>query len=618
MTPRASVPFLVPRPRELMLRGGFLNLPAEVPVRLPDDADPRLTGGFLRFAEAVVKGRPEAARFFLTTDPEVRSFFRIEIGRHALAPQGFEIEITSVVVHIRASDAAGVAYAFDALRQMLREDGTKLACVNISDTPDLEERGFMLDVSRTKVPTMPAIFQLIDRLATLRYNRLQLYVEHTFAFAGHETVWKDASPLTGEEIRAIDTYCRERFITLIPNLNGFGHFERWLKHPEYNAMAECPGGFWHDLAHSHRDPGTLKPEPASLEFMAKLYDDYLPNFSANEFNVGGDEPWELGQGWSKPLCEARGKQTVYLEHMAGLHRLCTARGKRMQFWADILLEHPERAGEAPADAVPVIWGYDAGHPFDAQCATLKALGRRYLVAPGASTWNSFTTRRLNAETNIGEAVMYAQNHDAAGILMTAWGDNGNHWAWPVMYPYLTLAGALAWNRMGNLRLDLDRAVAAVWFDGYLPAAQALAAVLDTDAVVKKSVRNKSVLWELLFNPPARRDAALAEVSEAELRATLEHLDAVEKHLAELDPARLDAAGESAFIDELRAALALSRLGVRRGLAELTGTPDTTLRDDLVRTTRDYERAWQLRARTGGLAESVGHLNRVLNELPAAG
>ena len=67
----------------------------------------------------------------------------------------------------------------------------------------------MLDVSRCKVPTMECLFDLIDLLSELRFNELQLYVEHTFAFREHQTVWKDSSPLTAEEIREIDCYCKE-------------------------------------------------------------------------------------------------------------------------------------------------------------------------------------------------------------------------------------------------------------------------------------------------------------------------------------------------------------------------------------------------------------------------
>ena len=41
----------------------------------------------------------------------------------------------------------------------------------------------MLDISRTKVPTMDTLLTLIDQFSTLKYNQIQLYTEHTFAFS---------------------------------------------------------------------------------------------------------------------------------------------------------------------------------------------------------------------------------------------------------------------------------------------------------------------------------------------------------------------------------------------------------------------------------------------------
>ena len=54
----------------------------------------------------------------------------------------------------------------------------------------------MLDISRDKVPTMPTLFALVDRLAEWKINQLQLYIEHTFAYRGHEEVWRNADPMT--------------------------------------------------------------------------------------------------------------------------------------------------------------------------------------------------------------------------------------------------------------------------------------------------------------------------------------------------------------------------------------------------------------------------------------
>ena len=53
----------------------------------------------------------------------------------------------------------------------------------------------MLDISRNKVPTMGQLKEAVDAFEMLKINHLQLYTEHTFAYAGHEEVWRDASPI---------------------------------------------------------------------------------------------------------------------------------------------------------------------------------------------------------------------------------------------------------------------------------------------------------------------------------------------------------------------------------------------------------------------------------------
>ena len=76
----------------------------------------------------------------------------------------------------------------------------------IEDWPDFAARGVMLDISRDKVPTLATLTGLVDLLAGWKINQLQLYTEHTFAYAGHERVWRGASPMTGEQIERLDQF----------------------------------------------------------------------------------------------------------------------------------------------------------------------------------------------------------------------------------------------------------------------------------------------------------------------------------------------------------------------------------------------------------------------------
>src|SRR4029079_7996129 len=114
----------------------------------------------------------------------------------------------------------------------------------VDDWPDLSVRAVMLDIARDKVPSIETLKTLIERLAGWKVNQVQLYSEHTFAYRDHEEVWRDASPLTAEEIRDLDDYCRERHIELVPNQNCLGHAERWLRHDRYRDLALAPDGYF--------------------------------------------------------------------------------------------------------------------------------------------------------------------------------------------------------------------------------------------------------------------------------------------------------------------------------------------------------------------------------------
>src|SRR6516162_7454869 len=106
---------------------------------------------------------------------------RVDLGIDpTLPPQGYRLELTTSGTFLASADDAGRFYGEATLTQLrrLREDGSLPTGV-IEDWPDLAIRGVMLDVSRDKVPTMPTLTALIDRLAGWKINQLQLYMEHT-------------------------------------------------------------------------------------------------------------------------------------------------------------------------------------------------------------------------------------------------------------------------------------------------------------------------------------------------------------------------------------------------------------------------------------------------------
>jgi hexosaminidase len=592
-------PFLFPTPQQVTLSGETFRRPEKFTFQCKDDS---LASGLA----------PWVGKISLVPCPAEQNpnlLIQRENSKHS---GGFRIEVTPDQVVIHTGKPVGLFRALAKVWQMIHfvKSGDELPCLEIADYPVLKRRGFMLDISRCKVPTMEELFRLIDLLALIGYNELQLYIEHTFRFQDHEAVWKDASPLSGEEIRQIDQYCQERFIELVPNLNSFGHFERWLCHPAYKQMAECPDGFVRENPYIKRDHGTtLKPNQQSLDFIDSLYEEYLPNFTSREFNVGLDEPWELGQGWSRQEVEKTSKGAVYLRHLEGIRKLVEKHGRHMQFWSDVLLEDPENAKLLDKHASPIIWGYEPTHPFEEQAAAIARCGLKFCLAPGTGTWKSFTGRWPIAQKNIELACSQAQEHEAEGILLTSWGDCGNHQPWPTMYPGMLHGAQLSWNGEQVDENTLGQAIDCWVYRS--PDAQIGKALLDVgklDQAMDSYIPNSSMHWTLLFGYHEERFGEFfQEHANAEkLNRGLEYLEQVRGGIS----SSCSDQSVQQSLEEIRLGLQMSRVSLARGNA-LLQEKDFTVpqREEMV---GEFERLWRLRAREGGLREASELLLDALN------
>jgi len=520
-----------------------------------------------------------------------------------LPAQGFRLTIDPTDLRVEASDASGLFYGRQTLAKILDASGQgAIPCCVVEDWPDFQNRAYLLDISRDRVPTMAHLRHLVDWLAALRYNQLQLYTEHTFAYPSHATVWEQASPMTGEEIRELDAYCRERHIELVPNQNSFGHMERWLQHESYKHLAECPEGFRHPISGQWRPQGSvLRPDDSSLRFLDGLYAELLPHFSSRKFNIGGDEPWELGWGASAARVEAEGKHRVYAEFLIRICELATRHGAEPMCWADVLLEAPDTIQSLPVSVQPVLWGYEINHPYEEQCARLAALGRSFYVAPGDSTWSSYTGRFGTMFDNVRIAAETGKKHGADGLLMTHWGDGGHPQAWPISLPGMVWAGLNSW------RVDVPEPCLHEVLREMLHDGNGLYTSLLLDAG-----RLNSNLDEGLLNASYLGKAN--QLNAAELAAHGRHPDPVVlreligrcgQSLQELEDCVLNAPDAAALREELALMLRLNISSARRCL----GVP----RPDSAELREVYGRCWLRRSRAGGLAESIKKQHSITHE-----
>ncbi|MEV6012088.1 glycoside hydrolase family 20 zincin-like fold domain-containing protein [Streptomyces sp. NPDC051976] len=174
-----------------------------------------------------------------------------------LPAQGYRLRTEPGGITIRHRDTAGLRYAQQSLDQLRAASDFPAVGYDIADHPDFAVLGFLLDISRDRVPTRRTLERWLSIVALARFNQLELYCEHTFAFRDHQQVWQDASPLTADDLRWLDVRCAAPGITLVANQNTFGHMERFLRHEAYIHRAENPDGF--DRGGVHRPPSTLAP-----------------------------------------------------------------------------------------------------------------------------------------------------------------------------------------------------------------------------------------------------------------------------------------------------------------------------------------------------------------------
>jgi hypothetical protein len=554
----------------------------------------------------------------------------------SLPSEAYSLEVTAGGVRITHRDERGLRYGRAALTQLVADHPDGLPGVRIRDWPDFPVRGYMLDVSRDRVPTRATLERLVGVCALARINHVELYTEHTFAYADHEVVWRDASPITTDDVRWLDALCAEHDIELVANQNCFGHMARWLAHERYRDRAEAPDGF-EPVPGVRLPPSVLAPTPENAAFALALFAELLPNFTSRRVNVNCDETFDLGYGKSRALVEREGKERVYVDHLRRIVEPLAADGYAVHYWADIVRKEPALARELPDTAIPVCWSYEApsaldgaadaldpatavllarlgvdleaASGFDANTRPLAEAGVPFWVAPGTSAWDSLVGRIDNAHANLLDAARVGRERGATGYLVTDWGDNGHLQPPSVSFGPMLDAGAQAWCADANADVDLAAALDTFVFQD--DSGRLGAALLRLGRQWNRTGRhafNGSPLQSALVT--GGLSLAIGDPTVARTEDVLAELDACAAEIGAAAPACAD--GEVVRAELLQAAR-LARHGAWRLLEHAGGAAPgpVKMRTDLAEAIDGQRTAWLRRARPGGLDDSVARLEATL-------
>src|SRR5437762_8152478 len=351
-----------------------------------------------------------------------------------LNEEGYVIVANADHVIVAGNTNAGTFYGLQTLKQLVRGDGANalVPALKIVDWPTMRWRSVSDDISRGPVPTLDYIKRQIRTEAFFKMNMHSFYMEHTFSSQSHPLIGPEGGSLTPAEIKELVAYARSYHVELVPEQQTFGHLHKALRLEKYAELAETPYG------------DVLSPQqPGSYKLIADWYKELNELFPGQFFHIGEDETFELGEGQSKEEAKAKGVGAVYFEHLNRVREVLRPYNRRLMFWGDIALHHPDLIGNVPKDMIVMNWQYGAVDDYSRSIDPFKNAGLDQFVCPGAHTWNQIFPNLDAASKNIINFVRDGQKAGAIGMMNTTWDDDGESLFEMAWHP-IVLGAAASW------------------------------------------------------------------------------------------------------------------------------------------------------------------------------
>ena len=281
---------------------------------------------------------------------------------------------------------------------------------------DFGIRGFYIDL-RNEIMTPAALRAFAGELAAEGINTLVMEWEATFPYKNHATISNELA-YTREEIASFVGYCSKMGITVIPVQECFGHVEYILRNHRYSSLRED------DKDISQLCP--LKITSDSLLF-ADLFADMASLHPSKYIHIGGDETRLLGHcAECRKKVAAEGASKLFVDYMKTMCNIVLKMGKIPVVWADMLLKHPEAAGELPKETILMDWNYGWKTNYFGNISNLQEKGFTFWGASSVRSHpdNWYVTDWITHFNNQKDFIPYARSAGYQGMVTTSWSTSG--------------------------------------------------------------------------------------------------------------------------------------------------------------------------------------------------
>ncbi|MCR5256359.1 MAG: beta-N-acetylhexosaminidase [Acetatifactor sp.] len=382
-----------------------------------------------------------------------------------LKEEQYTINVTPEKIFICAGTGTGFLYGIQTMRQIIRNCGAIIPCLEIEDEPEISVRGISYDTTRGRIPTLEELKRHADFCSFYKINQMQLYVEHSFMFRNEEPVWCSSTPLTAEEIIELDDYCSDLNVELVPSLASFGHLYEVLRNPKFSKFCEIEG--------SDKKPFSLVERMGhytidvsndeAFDFLTGRIYEFMSLFRSKHFNICADETFDLCKGKSKALGDKYGVRRVYVDYLKRLCEFVVKNGCIPMFWGDVLIDEPELIHELPEGSIVLNWEYSPVVKEDNIKKLTDAGIENIYLCPGVQNWNHLINRHADAYKNIRGMCENAHKYHTKGVLCTRWGDLGD-----IAHPEFSnigeiYAAAFSWSGRMMEEDEINKAISLIQY-----------------------------------------------------------------------------------------------------------------------------------------------------------
>ncbi len=281
---------------------------------------------------------------------------------------------------------------------------------------NFKRAGLMLDCSRDAVRTVETVKKLVDIMSKMGYNTLMLYTEDTYEIKERPYFGYLRGRYSKEEIKEIDSYCREHNIELIPCIQTLAHLSSMLRWKEFEDITDC-----NDIM--------LVGEEKTYELIDDMLRTVSETFSTDVVHIGMDEAWMLGMGKYIKKNGYTEPKRIMKEHLDRVAKIAEKYGLNPLIWSDMLFQVDENIANEilPPNVTPVYWDYysiDKAH-FDEKIEEHKKFNCPFWYAGGLWTWNGFAPHNMYSIRECKAAVSSCAENGVENIFFTMWGDMGS-------------------------------------------------------------------------------------------------------------------------------------------------------------------------------------------------